>query len=618
VATYNFKVAGNSVQNTTSNTYTTTSLTNGQTVAVDITVSGGACLTTNAASSNSISNIVVTNQTWYRDLDGDGFGDFNTPTSNCVQPVGYVSNSTDCDDTRGFVYPGAPDICYNNIKENCNDSSVHGGCTVVYTSLAPYFTAVPYYNMSAINTTVLATIPSVSGGTITGYIFEATNETTGVTAPPVYRADNKFNLNMTSINAYNTIFSIRVKVIVNSEEQEYGPVKRVKTPALTAAGGLLPAQCEQVLPTIKTSIYTTQITLAAQYEFTLTSSTFTNPLHPVQVITTSVPYFRLSQMSNYTPAYSAVYSVTVRVKTIVNGQDSWSNPSGVCNIFTPSVPNTQVVASQCGQMLSTMNATISGVGVPFAPSYSFRVANVNDLPTTEDVQVGAQPLFRLNMLQTIPLDYEQTYRVWVKAEGGDYSSYCDIMTPMTPVSNLIGDCEAGFAPGTLATSLSCTTYPGATYYRFILQGFNGTNEIYTQYVDRAVPNVSLSMFPSIPTGGDNFFFISVGLRFVGGEIVYPKESCPIAIPSTRMVALPFSVTASPNPYAGHFTLSVTSSSQEKVALKVYDMVGRLVEEREVKVSDLESTTIGERYPSGVYNVVVTQGEEVQTVRVVKR
>jgi hypothetical protein len=29
-------------------------------------------------------------------------------------------------------------------------------------------------------------------------------------------------------------------------------------------------------------------------------------------------------------------------------------------------------------------------------------------------------------------------------------------------------------------------------------------------------------------------------------------------------------------------------------------------------------TIGDRYPSGVYNVTVTQGEETRTVRVVKR
>jgi len=33
---------------------------------------------------------------------------------------------------------------------------------------------------------------------------------------------------------------------------------------------------------------------------------------------------------------------------------------------------------------------------------------------------------------------------------------------------------------------------------------------------------------------------------------------------------------------------------------------------------LETTTIGDSYPSGVYNVVVTQDKDVKTLRVVKR
>jgi hypothetical protein len=48
------------------------------------------------------------------------------------------------------------------------------------------------------------------------------------------------------------------------------------------------------------------------------------------------------------------------------------------------------------------------------------------------------------------------------------------------------------------------------------------------------------------------------------------------------------------------------------------MVGRLIEQHTAQVNELETMTIGDRYPSGVYNVVVTQGEDVKTLRVVKR
>ncbi len=57
---------------------------------------------------------------WYRDADGDGFGDLNDSVNACGQPVGYVSNSYDCDDAYGSVFPGADEIC-NAVDDNCND-----------------------------------------------------------------------------------------------------------------------------------------------------------------------------------------------------------------------------------------------------------------------------------------------------------------------------------------------------------------------------------------------------------------------------------------------------------------------------------------------------------------
>lgn len=55
---YNFKVNGGSVQNTTSNIYSSSSLTNGNTVSCDIIISGGTCLTATNAQSGAITMIV--------------------------------------------------------------------------------------------------------------------------------------------------------------------------------------------------------------------------------------------------------------------------------------------------------------------------------------------------------------------------------------------------------------------------------------------------------------------------------------------------------------------------------------------------------------------------------
>ena len=52
-------------------------------------------------------------------IDGDGYGDADSSVDDCAQPVGYVTDSSDCDDQDNDVYPQAQEFC-NNEDDDCD------------------------------------------------------------------------------------------------------------------------------------------------------------------------------------------------------------------------------------------------------------------------------------------------------------------------------------------------------------------------------------------------------------------------------------------------------------------------------------------------------------------
>ena len=80
---------------------------------------------------------------------------------------------------------------------------------------------------------------------------------------------------------------------------------------------------------------------------------------------------------------------------------------------------------------------------------------------------------------------------------------------------------------------------------------------------------------------------------------------------------PLIVTASPNPSRNHFVLTIKGGVlSEKLKLKVTDIFGRTVEQREGLSTNI-TLTIGGNYHPGLYFVKVTQGNEAKTITLIK-
>jgi hypothetical protein len=57
---------------------------------------------------------------YYRDADGDGFGDANVSQQSCIPLEGFVTDNTDCNDSEASAYPGAEEICGDGIDNDCD------------------------------------------------------------------------------------------------------------------------------------------------------------------------------------------------------------------------------------------------------------------------------------------------------------------------------------------------------------------------------------------------------------------------------------------------------------------------------------------------------------------
>ena len=195
---------------------------------------------------------------------------------------------------------------------------------------------------------------------------------------------------------------------------------------------------------------------------------------------------------------------------------------------------------------------------------------------------------------------------------------CTSAAPKAPSAIYAGNTGSGTA---FAYNQTCGTVtvsvPAAigVYYDFIPGVGGATIAIHDEGSNIATINLSgtsnssktivITVRAYTATGFvDKAISVKLGAPCTGGRIA---PDAPVADE--------FNVIAYPNPSSSEFTIDVQSSSKGTTHVQVYDMVGRLIENRQVNSNSVQ---VGSRLASGVYNVIVNQGSKVKTLRVIKR
>ncbi|MFT3794883.1 T9SS type A sorting domain-containing protein [Flavobacterium sp.] len=385
----------------------------------------------------------------------------------------------------------------------------------------------------------------------------------------------------------------------------------------TVTTTLLPSSCGTTLTSIGSLI---GIQTVGGHQITGYRIRVTNGAQ-IQVIEKNVPHFTMPQFPSY--AYATTYTVEIQLQRAGLWQASWGAP---CFVSTPAILEeggaASVSPSQCGLTIPKINTLIATTSIAGVTGYRFRITNLTDTSGPNQVQTidRVQNWFSLQMLTRY--NYGTTYRieVAVKTTGtyGGFGAPCEIMSP--PVPSLI-NCGGVATSGT--QTIAVASVSGATQYRFQItrQSDNASSTM-----DRSTNYFIFNSLPTTTFTAGALYNVRVAVMTSGTWSPF-GDACEITAPGgvSRGVASDEATTAEafkskayPNPFTTDFSIDIATPSQEKVQVSIYDMLGRLMETTQMDAADLSMMKVGAQYPSGVYNVIVTQGSFVKTQRVVKR
>lgn len=458
---------------------------------------------------NGTDIVISAPNTYYIDADNDGYGNPETAQTACFAPIGYVIDNTDCDDNDNTANPGATEILYDGIDNNC-DGNLDEGNQLTTSLLNCNATLASIGSLNGITT--------VAGHTITSYRIRATN---GAEVQIIEKGVPHFTMTQFPSYAYATTYTIEIELQRNGIWLGYyGAACQVTTPNILEEGGaagVSPAQCGITLAKINTLIASTSIPGVTGYRFRVTNNTDPLGANAVQIVDRALNWFSLQMLTRYN--YGTTYTVEVAVKTT----GDYSGYGAACEVSSPAVPT----LTSCNTTISSMSANIATTSLSGVTQYRFQVTRASDNAST--IISRNVNYFTFNNVPALLFSAGELYNVRVGLlTSGTWSPYGDA-------------CEI-IAPGALAR-----------------------------------PNAFTDTMPS-----------------------------------------EFKAAVYPNPFVSSFNIYLQTNNTEDIVVKVYDMLGRMTELKMVAADVLNTHQLGNNYPAGVYNVVVTQGEMVKTLRVIKR
>ena len=458
------------------------------------------------------------------------------------------------------------------------------------------------------STAVPLTATSTTGSTLKWYTT-ATSKTTLATAPtPMTTPVGSKTYYVAERNAAG-VESERLPIVVN-----INPLPTTPNAIQLTEGSNSITKVGPYIGTTTPLTLSTSATNATSFDWTLPKGVVVTSA--VNTSTTDADGVTTANASgniniNFSGVTTGLGTLFISVKSVGNCGTSAERKIALTRVIlsTPGTIST-TNSNVCFGIVGTSNKvtySIAPVAGAFAQGYAWTV------PTGATIETPVANVLTMTYGTEIEVSYDSSFvsgAVSVKASNGVGMSKIKTLSVVRRVPFNIASITGPvtFCVNKTAT-ISVPSVAGVTY------SWSATNNTILTAQGNSVTasfanTSSISAYTSVTVTQNNGcgFGASKKITLSRGSCATTKIASQDKTPSQLFTAMAY-----PNPSSTAF--EVTTNTEKAFGVKVYDLLGRLIEEQHTKGATLK---IGANYQSGTYILKVSQGENQKTLQVIKK
>jgi hypothetical protein len=298
-----------------------------------------------------------------------------------------------------------------------------------------------------------------------------------------------------------------------------------------------------------------------------------------------------------------------------------------------------VTSITCNTTLTNINSLIGATGQPSNNNQGYRWRFTNAAGTTTFLEVTTAISSITFTNPNIPfgfIDFGMTYFLRVGVFNSSINDWvfsatpCPVSTPPRVIKVANKVCGSTILPNEQVLASGNAPYGYAWQIKNVTSNqtvFFTTANAFFNWTAGGAGSAELGLAGFLAPGSQYNIQVAILYQATPQIIGAYSGNCYYNSPAPRPVVnnesdtnafSDFKVKAFPNPFETDFNIAIDTESPSPIKIDVYDMIGKMMESKVVPFDEISTFKFGNDYSTGIYNVIVTQGNIRKNVKLIKR